>query len=311
MELGLHQRTVEAMERDSREYTQPAKVVVGFDANGESCDALAFGRLVAEATAAELIVAAVYPRRGGESTESRRDFFGRVFARAAYELGEKSFTRCEMLDSPARGLHMLADAEGASLIVVGSTHRGRFGEVFPGSVGNQLLSGTPCPVAVVPRGFVDRPQLATIGVAYDSGPESQRALAYGSRLAALLGAELRLITVGPRYGPLDLLFESSAEARERLEERMEHGLAQVPSEVRATGSVREGDPAPELAAASHDVDLLIVGSRSYGPLRSVLLGSVAADLIRTAECAVLVLPRGFQVPAAVEGVAASLSAATT
>ena len=141
--------------------TRHTNVIVGFDGNGESCDALAFGKLIAGATAAELSVAAVYPGRNGASTEPRRDFFSRVFARAAYEVGETSFTRREMIDSPARGLHGLADAEGASLIVVGSTHRGRFGEVLPGSVGNQLLSGTPCPVAVAPRGFVDDPRLAT------------------------------------------------------------------------------------------------------------------------------------------------------
>ena len=119
-------------------------------------------------------------------------------------------------------------------------------------------------------------------------------------LAALLEAELRVITVGPRYGPLDLLFEPAAVARERLEERIEHGLAQVPPDVTAHGSVREGDPAVELAAASHDVDLLIVGSRSFGPLRSVLLGSVSADLVRTAACATLVIPRGFPVRVAAE-----------
>ena len=309
MVFRWRKRTLEAMETNSGEEIQPNKVVVGFDGNGESCDALAFGRLVADATAAELIVAAVYPRRGGESTESRRDFFRRVFARAGYELGERSFTRCEMVDSPARGLHMLADAEGASLIVVGSTHRGRFGQVFPGSVGNQLLSGTPCPVAVIPRGFVDRPQLATIGVAYNESAESARALTYGSRLAALLGAELRVITVGPRYGPLDLLFESSAEARDRLQERMQHGLAKVPSEVVAQGIVREGNPVPELATASRDVDLLIVGSRSYGPIRSVLLGRVSADLFRTAESAVLVIPRGYTVPP--QWTASLFSGATT
>ena len=40
-----------------------AKVIVGFDATAEACDALAFGRLVAERHDAELIVAAVYPGR--------------------------------------------------------------------------------------------------------------------------------------------------------------------------------------------------------------------------------------------------------
>jgi nucleotide-binding universal stress UspA family protein len=297
---SIEQAYREGMESNHREHPPHTNVIVGFGGNAESCDALAFGKLIAGATDAGLIVATAYPGRDGAATESRNDFFRRVFARAAYELGETSFTRCKMIDSPARGLHGLADAEGGSLIVVGSTHRGRFGEVLPGSVGNQLLAGSSCPVAVAPRGFDDGPRLATIGVAYDDGAESKRALQYGCRLAAALDAELRVITVGPRYGPLDLLFEHAAVARERLQERVEQGLAQVPPWVTAHGSVREGDPAAELAAASHDVDLLVLGSRSYGPLRSVLLGSVSADLVRTAACATLVIPRGFPVRVAAE-----------
>ena len=47
-----------------------------------------------------------------------------------------------------------------------------------------------------------------------------------------------------------------------------------------------------VAAFMHDPELLILGSRGYGPLRSVLLGAVSSKLMRTAPCPVLVLPRG-------------------
>jgi nucleotide-binding universal stress UspA family protein len=274
---------------------------VGFDGNAEACDALALGKLLADATLAELIVAAVYPGRDGGSSESRRDFFRRVFDRAVYELDGARFTRCEMVDSPARGLHMLAEVEGSELLVVGSTHRGRFGQVLPGSVGQQLLSGAPCPVAVAPRGLEEHPRLHVVGVAYDSGPESELALSYGVRLADLAAAAVRLITVGPRYGPLDLLFESSSEARDRLRERMWGGLAKVPPHIESEGIVREGDASSELIAASHEVDLLVIGSRSYGPVRAALLGGTSADLVRNAACATLVIPRGFDVEGALPG----------
>jgi len=38
-------------------------------------------------------------------------------------------------------------------------------------------------------------------------------------------------------------------------------------------------------------DLLMVGSRSYGPFARTLLGSVSSTLIHTAPCPVLVVPR--------------------
>ena len=47
----------------------------------------------------------------------------------------------------------------------------------------------------------------------------------------------------------------------------------------------------ELAAAGDRVDLLVVGSRGYGPLRRLVLGSTSDYLERHARCSLLVLPR--------------------
>jgi nucleotide-binding universal stress UspA family protein len=41
---------------------------------------------------------------------------------------------------------------------------------------------------------------------------------------------------------------------------------------------------------SADPDLLLAGSRGYGSLRAVLLGSVCGELIRPAESPVVVVP---------------------
>jgi nucleotide-binding universal stress UspA family protein len=38
----------------------------------------------------------------------------------------------------------------------------------------------------------------------------------------------------------------------------------------------------------------VTGSRGYGPLGAVLLGSTTADLARTSACPLLVTPRGTQ-----------------
>ena len=46
-----------------------------------------------------------------------------------------------------------------------------------------------------------------------------------------------------------------------------------------------------LADASEELDLLVLGSRGYGPLHSVLVGGVAGRVVREAACPVLVLPR--------------------
>jgi nucleotide-binding universal stress UspA family protein len=47
----------------------------------------------------------------------------------------------------------------------------------------------------------------------------------------------------------------------------------------------------ELAAFSDELDLLVVGSRSYGPIKRLVLGSTSDYLERHARCSLLVLPR--------------------
>jgi nucleotide-binding universal stress UspA family protein len=59
--------------------------------------------------------------------------------------------------------------------------------------------------------------------------------------------------------------------------------------------VLTGDAGSQLAEVSGDFDLMVTGSRAYGPLRRTLLGSTTRKLIRASACPVLVLPRGLGV----------------
>jgi nucleotide-binding universal stress UspA family protein len=55
--------------------------------------------------------------------------------------------------------------------------------------------------------------------------------------------------------------------------------------------VTYGEPSEELAQFSEELDLLIVGSRSYGPVGRLFNGSTSNYLARRARCPLLVLPR--------------------
>jgi len=59
-----------------------------------------------------------------------------------------------------------------------------------------------------------------------------------------------------------------------------------------TGTVVFGLAGEELASFGENVDVLVVGSRSYGPLRRLVVGSTSEYLERKARCSLLVLPRG-------------------
>ncbi len=58
-----------------------------------------------------------------------------------------------------------------------------------------------------------------------------------------------------------------------------------------------GVPAEELALYSASLDLLIVGSRGYGPIGRLVHGSTSKHLARTARCPLLVLAHGADVAA--------------
>jgi hypothetical protein len=66
----------------------------------------------------------------------------------------------------------------------------------------------------------------------------------------------------------------------------------LPKDVWAEPAFLHGDPAQQLAMESEVADLLVIGSRGYGPMKSVLLGGVSGKIVRTAACPVLIVPHG-------------------
>ena len=75
---------------------------------------------------------------------------------------------------------------------------------------------------------------------------------------------------------------------DELTERHSEELAQLDG---VEGVVTYGGPREELVHAGKELDLLIVGSRGYGPIGRLFHGSVSRDLVDHATCPLLVLPR--------------------
>ena len=78
--------------------------------------------------------------------------------------------------------------------------------------------------------------------------------------------------------------------RERQEE-LAQAVAALDPDIDASEKLLEGDARELLARESGELDLLVVGSRGYGPLRAVLLGSVSSALVRSAQSPLVVVPR--------------------
>ncbi len=202
---------------------------------------------------------------------------------------------CES-SSVGRGLHELCEVIEPDVLVVGSSRHGLLGRVLLGDDTNAALNGAPCAIAITPAGYAQRPAaIRQIGVAYEASPESEHALAVSRTIAAELGAKLSALEVVslPTYafvgGPAPIVNVLEAlvdDARDRLA-----ALAGV--EPHAVYGV----PAEELALYSASLDLLIVGSRGYGPIGRLVHGSTSKHLARTARCPLLVLTHGADVAA--------------
>ena len=205
--------------------------------------------------------------------------------------------------SPARALTELAEHDHADLVVVGSSHRGRVGRVIPGTTAERLLHGAPCAVAVAPRGYAGD-ELRHIGVAYDGSPEAEAALDTAEAIALECKASLTCYFVVEPTGWADGMIAAGTGAEWPHKTLERHGRRMLtavtdhaPEGIDLDTRLLRGEPAEQISRKAADsLDLLVVGSRGYGPLRRALLGTVSGRLVREATCPVLVMPRSAVVP---------------
>lgn len=193
--------------------------------------------------------------------------------------------------SPGGGLHRQADELSTDLIVVGSCSRGAFGRAMIGDDTRAALNGAPCAVAIAARGYAEHPTpIARVGVGYNESAESRAALAIARDVAAPTRAEVEVLEVVsiPTYAYTGLMPPAIGEGIESMLSEARTRLAKIP-DVRARAVY--GLTGEELAAFGDEVDVLVVGSRSYGPVRRLVLGSTSDYLERHARCSLLVLPR--------------------
>jgi nucleotide-binding universal stress UspA family protein len=229
----------------------------------------------------------------------------RKFSAGLADLGEDRVrTAVVARRSPAHGLHDLADAERAGLVVVGSSHVGVVGRITPGSTGERLLHGACCPVVIVPKGYHEAPcEFRTIGVAYNASDEARVALDTAVEIARATGARLRVIRVldAVAYGTPAMMGGASSivlqpDLEEKARKNLDEVVGQLPSDLDTEAVFLTGDPAHEMIGQTGTLDLLITGSRGYGPVRAVMAGGVTGRVLRDAACPVVVLPRGVASP---------------
>lgn len=293
------------------------QVIVGMDPFRTDEEPIALGALLGRATGAPLLIVGVYPdattgltlgaaERDRAAKEHALEGIDRVLRNLGAGDGEIHGARFRTMavsgSSPAHALHDVASREQPALLVVGSTHRGAIGRIVPGSVTERVVHGSPCPVAVAPRGFDDLGRgFKRVGVAYAGTAEGQSALESAVTLAANGDARLIAYTVvdplahPTGYATFPPMVAEAEELKRRAglaEAQLKHKLAEVAPGMDTEAVIIGDGNIDELVTRTADLDLLICGSRGYGPLSAVLLGSVTHTLMRKSACPLVLIPRG-------------------
>ena len=201
---------------------------------------------------------------------------------------------------PIHALHELASYETADLIVFGAAREGLADHLHI-SLMERMVHGAPCAVAVAPDGYAggETSELHRFGVGFSDSEEGRAVLYLAQELADLVGGELEVIA-GSGLSPALASYAFSSPSLPAVEDEMyaetkanlERIAGELGGSVPAHLETIRGDPSRVLIERSNDLDILMLGSRAYGPLRHVLLGSVSAGVMREAHCPVLVVPRG-------------------
>lgn len=277
------------------------RLLVGLDGREGGKDALELARVLGGEGSSALVVTVLFagpwPMEYELLTDPEAGEAEPLFAEARERLAAMEVeTRAYGSGSPAAVLTRLAEEEEFDAIVVGSPHRGVIGRVMIGSVANSLLNGASAGVVVAPGGYAgaEHEPPRTIAVGYDGTLESKAALRQAETLAKSSGARIEILTVvrSPVAAPVMVPASYVPEYPPQPKTVMRDALSSVDSSLAADSVRLDGDPASELLrACEKDVDLLVVGSRGYGPVARVLLGSVSRQVVQKAPCPVLVARR--------------------
>ncbi|HEY1238794.1 MAG TPA: universal stress protein [Solirubrobacterales bacterium] len=281
-------------------------ILIGYERTLQGEDALALGGIFSEVLSAGPMIVTALPFSSTAMGRSNMELSLSVDTAEMLSVARDRLAPLEPASaaiaspSAAKGLAESALARGASMIVIGSSHRGPIGHVVFGSTAARLLQDSPVPVAVAPRGFSETSnrRLHRITVAYDGSAESRRALETAIELKELTHADLTVVHAvePPRtgygaFGQAVLAMESDGDGLP-ANALLQEGLRQVPAELAVKGRLFYGFAAEALAEAAKHSDLLVLGSRGRGPLMRAALGSVSGPLARQAPCPILVIPRG-------------------
>ena len=284
-----------------------ARIAAGVDPHPESQDAAALAGALAQATGAELMLVAIEPDLpliipGFDYKRVRRETEA-LLERTRGSLALNARTVIDTDLSIPRGIERVIEHERRDLVVVGSSRHGSPGEVSIARTTRHLVGHLEAALAIAPRELSQQGEVTfnRIAVGFDAGDESREALAMAGAIAAGSGARLtirglvedRIPALGwPEVWLTPIIEEWQeilADSVQTLRAKIESALTAL--DLDADVEVELGSSGASLRELTDEVDLLVIGSRRWGPVARLLLGGTGEALVHGARCPLLVVPR--------------------
>lgn len=280
-------------------------IVVGCDGSPQGRDAVALGAAIASATDATLSLVCVLspsllPVFEVSDRKTLRAQAMRVLRRERDQLAPHAHVQTIVDFSVSRALRHCAERWHADLVILGSGHPDR-GHAAIGRRSRRLLYDAPFALGIAARGIGEhRLRVQSVGVGYDAGPEAEAALHTAARLARAADARLVVRRIVedriPAFTDEEWLVQRDWNHAHIWEHAREKALAEAKAaasrlDIGADVSASVGDPGYELRALSETVDLLLVGSRRWGPIARLVTGGVGETLVADASCSIIIVPR--------------------
>lgn len=279
-------------------------IAAGADGTDEGRDAVAFAAALADSTGAGLTLVrafptTLFPAAGITDRATLREQADAGLRHDRDALAPEALLHSVADLSVSRALAHFAERTQAGLVVIGSSPTAPEQRTAIGRRGRQLVHDVPFAIAVTRRGLAEQPvRLRRIAVGEDGGPEAQVAKATAIELCRASGATLVIASViDDRYPMIVGAVPSSlpeferawAEDRAAAEAEQEEAASQLDIDAEVHAVI--GDPGLELRRLSDQVDLVVVGSRRWGPIARTVNGGVGETLVADAGCSVLIVPR--------------------
>lgn len=295
------------------------KILIGYDGSEASTAMLDDLRLAGLPNDTEALVIAVAemwlvppPSYGLAQTDFTDTF--QLDIRLARETAEKAVERLKTLfpgwtisletaiGAPAREILKKAESYHPDLIIVGSQGLSALGRLFLGSVSQKVATETHTSVRIARGRVQETDEPARIVIAVDGSPESNAAIRSVANRNWNKGTEVVLLTATGHIEPKDYkaILGSVEPANPEIKAEVDQlsSIKQVleqalEAQLNANGLtvstiIRTGDPRKVLLeeAETWGADSIFIGSRGFGKIKRLLLGSVSTAVASRAHCSV-------------------------